>query len=80
MFTLNDIEHLAHTLYGLKASATPLPGEVDLNFRLEDRSGKSYTFKIAHPGASIENLEMQNAAIRHLALVQFHLYATQFLV
>lgn len=67
MFTLNDIEHLARTLYGLEASATQLPGEIDLNFRLEERSGKSYTFKIAHPGASIENLDMQNAAIGHLA-------------
>ncbi len=67
LFTPDQISSLARTHYHLNAVATPLPGEIDLNFHLKTPSGKAYTLKIANPDERRENLEFQHALIRHLA-------------
>src|SRR5437879_4364381 len=68
IFTLQDASHIALTLYGLHAEACPLPGELDHNFHLQTASGQEFVLKLAHAGQQRDVLEMQNAALEHLAV------------
>lgn len=58
---------IARQLYGLKVAATPLPGELDDNFRLTDADGNRYVLKVAHPDARVAYLAFQNDLLLHLA-------------
>lgn len=53
-------ERIAREHYGIEARATALPGELDLNFALDDR----YVLKLCSPDAA---LDLQDAALEHLA-------------
>lgn len=66
-FTPDYIASLLLEHYRLEVSVRPLPGEIDLNFRVETPSGGTYTFKIANPAERLENLELQNAVMQRLA-------------
>jgi 4-aminobutyrate aminotransferase-like enzyme/Ser/Thr protein kinase RdoA (MazF antagonist) len=55
-------ERIARELYGLDATATPLPGELDLNFRL-DADGSRYVLKLHRAGA---DLQLEDAVLEHL--------------
>ncbi len=66
-FTTREACALARRLYGLSASATPLPGEQDQNFLLETDHGAKFVLKIANAAESRHAVEAQNAALRHLA-------------
>ena len=57
---------LARDLYGLAASAQPLPSERDQNFRLATERG-DFVLKIAGPDESADVLDLQNAALFWLA-------------
>src|ERR1700687_4915617 len=59
---------LAEKLYGLSASATPLPGERDQNFLLATVNGEKFVLKIANALESRALLEAQHQALAHLAL------------
>ncbi len=52
--------------YGLDGQLHPLPGEYDLNFRLDTPDNQSYTVKIAHPQEKEQYLDLQNALMAHL--------------
>jgi len=65
-FSPADAARIARERFGLEGAVLPLPGEHDLNFRI-DAGGASYVLKIAHAGESRENLELQQAALAHLA-------------
>jgi 4-aminobutyrate aminotransferase-like enzyme/Ser/Thr protein kinase RdoA (MazF antagonist) len=67
LLTARDAVAIARDLYGLEASASPLPGEKDLNFLLTTAAGEQYVLKIANAGEPREILELQNAALEHLA-------------
>jgi 4-aminobutyrate aminotransferase-like enzyme/Ser/Thr protein kinase RdoA (MazF antagonist) len=66
-FSTAQITQLAKLHYGLDVDISPLPGEIDLNFRLETRAGKLFNLKIANQHERFENLEFQNAMMRQLA-------------
>ena len=57
-----DPARVARELYGLDAVATPLPGERDLNFRL-DAGGIRYVLKLHEPR---EDLALEDAVLEHL--------------
>lgn len=57
-----DPARVARELYGLDAVATRLPGEVDLNFRL-DADGERYVLKLHEPR---EDLALEDAVLEHL--------------
>ncbi len=44
-----------------------LPGEYDANFKLTTRDGRCFVLKIMHPGRDPGLVELQCAALRHLA-------------
>jgi 4-aminobutyrate aminotransferase-like enzyme/Ser/Thr protein kinase RdoA (MazF antagonist) len=66
-FSLEDAAALAHSLFGLHATAEALPSERDQNFRLITESGERFVLKIANAAESRAVLEAENAALRALA-------------
>ena len=53
----------ADALWGLKVRATPLPGERDANFLLEDDSSERFVLKISSASERPERLGLQHALI-----------------
>ena len=63
-------EHWAEALsahWGIEADLHRLDGEYDLNFRAEARDGAAYVLKVMRPGCEAALIEMQIAALTHLA-------------
>ncbi len=59
---------LAFELYGLTATATPLPSERDQNFLLETANGERAVLKIANALEERTVIEAQQRALSHVAL------------
>ena len=57
---------LLKQLYGLEAGVAALAGEYDLNYRVTSGEG-NFVFKIMRPGHALADLELQHAALKHLA-------------
>ena len=62
-----EATRVAREVYGVEASASPLPGERDLNFRLEADDG-SYVLKFHPLDADPAELELATAALEHVAV------------
>ncbi|HYL63453.1 MAG TPA: aminotransferase class III-fold pyridoxal phosphate-dependent enzyme [Candidatus Methylomirabilis sp.] len=62
-----EAERLARELYGLDARAARLPGEYDDNFHLAGSDGRAFVLRIMHPARERSFVEMQCAALQHLA-------------
>jgi hydroxylysine kinase len=58
----------AEAHYGLAGVATPIAGEVDLNFRLETDQGR-FVAKLSHAAEKAETLAFQTAAMERIATV-----------
>ncbi len=65
--TTSEAEGLARELYGLTASVTALPGEYDSNFHLHANDGREFVLKCMHPARENSFIDMQCAALQHLA-------------
>ncbi len=66
-FTDEDAVRLAQDLYGIRAEATPLPGERDQNFLLQTQAGEQFVLKIANALEDRAMLEAQQRAMMHIA-------------
>jgi 4-aminobutyrate aminotransferase-like enzyme/Ser/Thr protein kinase RdoA (MazF antagonist) len=62
-----EVLALAQELYGLRATATPLPSERDQNVSLETEAGERFVLKIANALEDRGLLEAQTLAMLHLA-------------
>jgi 4-aminobutyrate aminotransferase-like enzyme/Ser/Thr protein kinase RdoA (MazF antagonist) len=58
---------LARDLYGLEATARTLPGEYDDNFHLLAPDGSQRVLKVMHPARERSLIELQCAALEHIA-------------
>jgi Ser/Thr protein kinase RdoA (MazF antagonist) len=67
-FSIAEATSLAEKLYGLRATATPLPSERDQNFLLETETGERFVFKIANALEDRAMLDAQHAAMAHISL------------
>lgn len=65
--TLRDAEHLARSLFGVAATATPLSSERDQNFLLRTSEGVGFVLKVANATERREMLEAENGVMRQLA-------------
>jgi 4-aminobutyrate aminotransferase-like enzyme/Ser/Thr protein kinase RdoA (MazF antagonist) len=68
-FTEDDAAGVARHIFGVEGSAYGLGSERDQNFRIEDAEGNSFTLKISNSGEDPDVLEMETAAILHVARV-----------
>ncbi len=69
----SEAVRLARELYGLEAEAEPLPGEYDANFHLTAGAGSGFVLKVMHPERERGLIDLQSAALRHLAARAPHL-------
>ncbi len=67
MLSCIEISRFIEQHYGLSVEAKRLSGEVDFNFFLKASDGRQFLFKVANPDTPVELLELQNAAMLHLA-------------
>ena len=65
--TETEAVRLARSLYALEAVARSLPGEYDDNFRLSSAAGQEFVLKVMHPARERSFIELQCAALQHLA-------------
>ena len=65
--TAREAESLARELYGLSGAAKELPGEYDCNFHFRAGDGQEFVLKCMHPARESAFIEMQCAALNHLA-------------
>ena len=66
-FDATAAARIAHDIYGIDASAEPLPSERDQNFLLTDAAGDRRVLKIANAGEHPDMLAAQQAAMGHVA-------------
>ena len=66
-FSTEAAAELARSLYGVSGKLHALPSERDQNFRLTAESGEVYVLKISGAGEQRSILELQHAALDHLA-------------
>ncbi|MEM7208576.1 MAG: aminotransferase class III-fold pyridoxal phosphate-dependent enzyme [Pseudomonadota bacterium] len=66
-FSAAKINELANVHFGIQGEVEPLVGERDQNARLITPDGRSYTIKIANTDESLALLDLQNAAMAHIA-------------
>jgi Ser/Thr protein kinase RdoA (MazF antagonist) len=66
-FTRQEAAHIARQVFGVEASAAPLPSERDQNFLLEALGGARFVLKIAKSDEDQDVLAFQNAALRQVA-------------
>lgn len=64
--TQAEAEKFALEFYGIEANATPLPGEVDSNFRLTDKDNQSFLLKISRADADEKQIDFQIDLMRYL--------------
>src|SRR5690625_14779 len=61
-------QQLCRERFQLDVSATALPSDADVNFRVTDRAtGDCFVLKLANPATDTGALALENAAMRHLA-------------
>ena len=66
-FTLEQAKFAAREIYGLSVlAAAGLPSERDQNYLLEVENKKKFVLKIANASESLDILNLQNQAMRHL--------------
>jgi len=68
-FTNDDAGAIGRRHYGLDAASSPLPSERDQNFLLTTASNDRHVLKISNAGEDPRVIDLQNAALLHLATV-----------
>lgn len=63
-----EAETLARKIYGLEVRASRLHGEYDDNFHIESGDGREFVLKVMHAARDRSFVELQCAALEHLAL------------
>ncbi|MFM7195373.1 MAG: phosphotransferase, partial [Bacteroidota bacterium] len=72
-FSAEQVIALIQEHYELTVTLKPLPGELDLNFKVTAESGNSFCFKIANAAEVPANIALQHAAMDHLEAGDFEL-------
>ena len=60
---------IAHEVFGIHATATPLVSERNQNFRLAAEDGRGWVLKVSNPGEQEGVVEMEVGVVRHIAMV-----------
>ncbi|MDA3904846.1 MAG: aminotransferase class III-fold pyridoxal phosphate-dependent enzyme [Bacteroidales bacterium] len=57
---------IAQSLYGLNGKITPLPGELDFNFKITCEK-ESFILKVSRPNVSLDSIDFQLQLLKHTA-------------
>ncbi|MEO1625869.1 MAG: aminotransferase class III-fold pyridoxal phosphate-dependent enzyme [Bacteroidota bacterium] len=72
-FGLSQAADLLEQHFGMTGQLHPLPGELDLNYRLDGEEGRFYAFKISRPDSDLASFQFQTALLQHLRRKQLPL-------
>jgi 4-aminobutyrate aminotransferase-like enzyme/Ser/Thr protein kinase RdoA (MazF antagonist) len=64
--TTYEAEKILNELYGLKGVVTPLPGEIDFNFRVKKEESEGFILKVSRPNEDDSYLDFQQKLLQHL--------------
>src|ERR1051325_267797 len=73
-FSPSLAERIASELYGITATATPLPGEFDDNFHLIAGDGSEYVLKVMRDSSPYDLVELQCQVLRRLSAFPVRAY------
>jgi len=59
-------ESIAFKLFNIKGTASPLPGELDFNFRLKVTNGDGFILKISRPNEEEDYIDFQQALLEYV--------------
>jgi Ser/Thr protein kinase RdoA (MazF antagonist)/murein DD-endopeptidase MepM/ murein hydrolase activator NlpD len=62
----NEAERIAWDLYGIKGKAHTLPGESDMNFKIQASDNNVFVLKISRPESTLQYLQFQQELLKHL--------------
>jgi 4-aminobutyrate aminotransferase-like enzyme/Ser/Thr protein kinase RdoA (MazF antagonist) len=65
----SDAIAITRRVYGIDGAATRFSTEKDDTFRIDASDGARYVLKVSNPGETAEELDLQVAAMRHVAMV-----------
>ena len=65
----SDAIAITRRVYGIEGTATRFSTEKDDTFRIDASDGARYVLKVSNPGETAEELDLQVAAMRHVASV-----------
>src|SRR5689334_16492536 len=63
-----DAIAIMRRVYGIDGTATRFSTEKDDTFRIDASDGARYVLKVSNPGETAEELDLQVAAMRHVAV------------
>jgi len=66
---IDEAQEILERCYGLRGDLRPLSSERDQNFRVDSDDGARYVFKIANRSESVDVIEFQLGALRHIEAV-----------
>ena len=75
--TTEQAEDILLKRFNLKGSASPLPGEIDFNFRIKIPNNEGYILKISRPDENQDYLDFQQKLLQHVEAHGCHLIAPQ---
>ena len=76
--SLSEAEEIASINFGKKGVATPLPGELDFNFKICTHN-ENYILKVGRPGENIELLDFQQKILNHIEKQEAPFLSPKFL-
>ncbi len=62
---MSEAAQLAADVFGVAGAASPLPGEIDINYKITVSENEAYILKISRPGADVDYLEFQQKIIAY---------------
>lgn len=71
----SQAEAILFRLYGIQAQASPLPGQLDFNFKIKVDGKSTYILKISRPDENLEDLDFQTKLLEHIAAHAPHIPA-----
>lgn len=75
--SLQQAETIALTLFNIQGTASPLPGELDFNFRIKVENGEGFILKISRPDEDEEYLDFQQQLLLYIKANDKKLLAPQ---
>ncbi|MGB5893270.1 MAG: aminotransferase class III-fold pyridoxal phosphate-dependent enzyme [Ignavibacteriaceae bacterium] len=67
-FSKEEVKKIVKEIYDLIVTVSPLASDIGQNFHITYQSGNEFVFKIANPEENKEMLDMQNKAMRYIAI------------
>tara|TARA_B100001250_G_scaffold141374_1_gene120956 strand:- start:9226 stop:12252 length:3027 start_codon:yes stop_codon:yes gene_type:complete len=66
VLSTKEVEKIVQKEYGITASASRLPGEIDINYKVSTKGSKEYILKISRPNANDHYLDFQIKILKYI--------------